>query len=209
MAHLRAEGRTGEQIAALVAAAQSGYETALVIGKFFPLRKWFAGSRGPKSKKVTKPRRADKKEWPSPSGTTLLSTPGIVSGEFSPLSPFIADVNEGIAVTEKIIATAVAIDRFLTVNPLISEGLIHWKSPLQLAVGFAMFAAERAQMKRPTPREMSALLLVVGDHNLQRDVDDAEATEDAVNAAKRMMSRVSKQVLPGLRAMTTALPATK
>lgn len=209
MALLRGS-RGDREIATLVAAAQSGYETALLIGVFFPLYGWITSPHGPKGKRLTEPRRADKKDWPASSKTTLIESGSTsVPATLSALTPFAQAISTALAACIQLFPAAFVVDAFLKANPQIDKDLVHWKSPPQLAIGMAVLTAEHAEMKRVTPREMAAVLLIVGAGDLQRETDDDEATEDAVVAMKRMMSRASKQVLPGLRAMTGVLAAKK
>jgi len=101
--------------------------------------------------------------------------------------------------TTKLIALATRLTELLNRNPQLKRGLRQWSSPLQMLTAFTASAAEKMSLKPElSPREMEAVVLIVGYRPLRDEFGETRLREDAW---RKLLKTVRKNLLPQVRSL--------
>lgn len=186
-------GRSPEQVAMLVAAAQMGHAVASVTSlmKSVP---WALGSRGPASKSPVADLATD--------GHFVSHPPPQMAAGLKPAIEFADLGRQMVEAAQKLVSVAKKVSAFFEKNPGLEENLSHWQRELQMVAAFTLHAAETEKLDpKLGPDEMEAIALLAG----YRDPGDEFGRESDLQHDnwRKMLKKVEDQVLPVLRSLSS------
>jgi hypothetical protein len=205
--------RKEAEVMRLVAAAQAGLEFSIIVGNVMPLM--------PRLKQLSRPSReqsvvarrgraaASQKE-PGP-GWSVMPEPNLAAAEAARKGPALAITSAFAAAareyhertedltkaTEKLTEAAGAFSVAFAATKFSEKELLHWKQPLQAATAFVVFAARQEGYSPVGSADLSCILILSGDRDLEDIVDGSEQVR-RLKARGQTLRRAEEHLVPSL-----------
>jgi hypothetical protein len=193
--------RKEPEVLRLVAAAQTGLEFAIVVGNVLPLLPWLTQPTGPLRKRTVPARRgragSPKEQGP---GWAVMPKPGTWAAGVAGLgrvATFVATARVYHAHSEELNQAAADFSAAFEAAKFSKKELLHWKQPLQAATAFVVFAARQEGYSPIGPAELSCILILSGDRDLE-DIVDSNEQGRRLKARGQILRRAEEHLLPSL-----------
>lgn len=195
--YVRGRGRSPDQVAMLVSAAQMGHAVANITTLMRAVP-WVLGSRGPASK-------AQGGDLASETSFVNAAPPQMAAG-LEPAIEFADLGRQMVEAAQNLVFIAKKVSAFFEENPGLEQNLSHWQRELQMIAAFTLHAAETEKLEPQLgPDEMEAVALLVG----YRDPAEEFGRESDLQRDnwRKMLKKVEEHVLPVLRSLKTTTPS--